>query len=108
MRLVLPALSASVTIESEPPGATILAAGRELGTTPATLDDLSPGAEVELVLRLAGYRETPKKLRVPAAGGEAIVSVSLPIAAELASVRITSDPPGAAVLQNGKRLARGW
>jgi hypothetical protein len=105
IRLVLPSRTASVKVESEPPGATILAGGRELGTTPATLEDLPPGQDVELVLRLAGYRETPKKLRVPQAGGEVIVLVSLPIAAELASVRITSDPPGAAVLQNGERLA---
>lgn len=44
----------AVTIESEPPGATVVRDGEELGATPLVLNEL-PGAEVTLELSLEGF-----------------------------------------------------
>jgi hypothetical protein len=105
LSLALPTRRATIVLESNPSGAKVLRDGAELGVTPLTLDALPPGQEVELVLRRHGYRETPTKVRVPPPGGQAMIQVSMPIDADLASVDITSTPPGAAIRQNGERLA---
>ncbi len=45
-----------LTIHSEPPGASVLVNGKELGTTPLALDNLYPGEPIPVQVRLKGYR----------------------------------------------------
>jgi hypothetical protein len=105
IKLTLVPRSATVLLESAPPGARVSLDGRALGVTPLSLTDLPPGHEVDLVLRHPGYRDTPRRVRVPPPGGQAHIAVELPMAADVASVAITSAPPGATVRHNGQRLA---
>lgn len=97
--------AASVLLDSDPQGAKVVYEGRELGVTPVSVDDLPPGQQVTLTFRKTGYRDIERSMRVPRPGGEGSVSVSLPMDATFGSVSITSEPPGAQVLQNGELLA---
>jgi hypothetical protein len=94
-----------VHIESDPPGAAVFLAGKELGITPLTVDDLAPGSEHEVVLRKMGYADLTRAVKVPGPGREATVSLAMSISTDFGSVKIESEPPGAQVLQNGELLA---
>ncbi|RMH38023.1 MAG: PEGA domain-containing protein [Deltaproteobacteria bacterium] len=103
--LSLEPLASTVTIESDPPGATVLHGAEELGTTPLTVTSLPAGQTVDLTFRKTGYREVVRRVTVPPPGGSSVVAVSLAMSPDFGSVSITSDPPGAQVLQNGELLA---
>jgi hypothetical protein len=95
-----------VAIDSDPPGATVVTAdGRTLGQTPLEADDFDPGADVTLILRKAGYTDEKVVLRVPAAGGHADVMRELEVAADIATILVVSEPPGAEVYLDGQKLA---
>jgi hypothetical protein len=97
--LTLVADLATVTIDSDPPGATVSVDGiGELGVTPLTTDRLAPRTEVTAVLRKGGYKDEQVPLRIPGPGGELAVVRELDISADIATIVVTSDPPGARVL----------
>ena len=98
-------LAARVAIDSQPPGATIEIDGKAFGKTPLVVTSLAPGAHVEVHLALPGYHEASIATDVPGPGKELHVVQALTVADELARVRLTSDPPGAQVVQNGQVLA---
>lgn len=95
------AASASLTIESLPAGADVLAAGELKGKTPLTLA-VTPG-EHSFELVHDGRR---KPLRAVARAGAAVVhhvefDVTPPPPSRSASLRITTDPSNLRVLVNG-------
>lgn len=90
-------LKGLVLIQTAPPGADVDVDGAFRGKTPLMLTDLSVGDHA-VVLRTEGYQ--PRKLalsikdRVP-------IKLSTDLASDSATLKVTSDPTGAAVLLNG-------
>lgn len=74
------ARTGSLLIESRPTGASIVLNGRPIGTTPMTIDDLSPGTYT-VQLQLPTYRPTTTTVRV-VAGERARAAASLVSAQE--------------------------
>lgn len=70
----------SLVIESRPTGATIILNGRQVGTTPMTIDDLEPGTYT-VQLQLADFRPIRTTVRV-VAGARARAAASLVSAQE--------------------------
>jgi hypothetical protein len=94
------AAGARVLVRSEPPGAAVLVDGRDTGVVtngeialPAPLP-----ASVTLTFRLAGHADLSRSVTLPLPAGEA-VAVSLRAAAH--TLRVRSQPPGAAVTLDG-------
>jgi hypothetical protein len=102
--LKLTKATATVVLDTDPPGATVLVGGKETGTTPLTIATLQPGSTVEVTFRKTGYLDVTRTVKVPAAGGEAQIAQSLTVSADQASVLVTSTPPGADVWIDGKRI----
>jgi hypothetical protein len=69
------ARTGSLVIESRPSGATIILNGREIGTTPMTIDDLEPGTYT-VQLQLTNFRPIRTTVRV-VAGARARAAASL-------------------------------
>ncbi len=103
--LALDALAATVTLDSTPPGAEVMADGTSLGTTPITITKLPPGKSVALTFTKAGYQTASAKLEVPGPGKETRLIQPLAVSDDLARVKLSSDPPGAQVIENGQLLA---
>jgi hypothetical protein len=103
--LELKALAATVTIDSQPQGATVESAGKRLGTTPLTTTALAPSSTVPLVFKKDGYKDAELRLDVPGPGKDTRVLQPLLVSDELARVRVTSEPPGAQIVRNGQLLA---
>jgi PEGA domain len=96
--------SATVTIDSDPPGAQVLVDNQDVGRTPVTVSTLRPLTEVELVLRKTGYLEVHRKLKVPGPGAESQISQSLNVSPDFATIVVASTPLGADVYLDGQRL----
>lgn len=103
--LVLEALAPTVSLETTPTGATVDLDGTAAGSTPLTLTKLAPGTSVSLVFKKTGYQDATARLDVPGPGKETRLIQPLAVSADLARIRLTSDPPGAHILQNGQLLA---
>ena len=98
--------SGGVNVTSDPSGAEVWAAigrtnFRKRGLTPLTLSDLSPGRHVIEVR----YRDWPPIKRTVEVKGE--VTQDLEFTWERSLVTFTSDPEGAAVYHNNRRLGSG-
>ncbi len=103
--LKLRPIAASVTLESEPPGASIVVEGKELGKTPKIVTDFPPSSTVSVVFKKDGYRPTTVLVSVPAPGKETKIVHQLTVDSDLASVILKSDPSGAEVYHNGQLMA---
>ena len=103
--LELVALPVTVAFDSIPTGASIEIAGRAVGTTPLTLATLAPSSAVAVRFTKPGYQPITTRLEVPKAGSELRFVQPLAVAADLARVKLVSDPPGASIVQNGQLLA---
>ncbi len=95
----------TVLASADPEGAEVFVDGQSVGISPITLSDLKPGSDVNIEFRKAGYTSRTRHMTVPAAGGNAEVSVALSLSPKFGALSITSDPPGASILQNGELLA---
>jgi hypothetical protein len=104
VELTLAREAATVGLDTDPPGATVLVAGKEVGTTPISLTDLPPRGSTEITFRKAGYLDVTRTVKIPAPGGEAQIVQSLTVSADMASVLVTSTPPGAEVWIDGKKI----
>jgi hypothetical protein len=103
--LTLHPKQATLIVETDPPGATLVIDGREYGTTPVTLASLPAHSEQKALLKKSGYADVTRTLRMPPPGKEASVLTSLVMSKEFGSITIETDPPGAAVVQNNELLA---
>ncbi|HEY5935626.1 MAG TPA: PEGA domain-containing protein, partial [Kofleriaceae bacterium] len=103
--LELKALPATVVFDSVPTGASVEIAGEPAGTTPLTLATLAPGSTQEVRFAKPGYQAVVTRLDVPKAGKELRLVQPLAMSADLARVKLVSDPPGATVIRNGQLLA---
>lgn len=89
---------AMVTVDSLPPGASILLDGEPAGTTPATVEVLQ--GEHQLILQMPAFADWQKALRIKAGADQDLGQVQLqPAAGELA---LTSVPSGANVTLDGE------
>ncbi len=103
VELVLLAEAATVTFRSDPDGASVIVDGKELGKTPLTVTTLTPRAQLTAIVRRPGYTDDVINLTVPAPGGEATIEKDLRISPEVATLVITSDPPGAELWLDDQR-----
>ena len=93
---------AVVRLDSDPPGATVLLGDEELGTTPLETTSFAAGSRVEVVLRKNGYVDETVAITAPEPGASASITRELAFAPEVASIVITSEPPGAEVTLDGQ------
>jgi hypothetical protein len=103
--LQLPALAPTVSLDTQPSGATIEIDGKSLGTTPLSITTLLPKQGVTIVFKKSGYQDATTTLTVPDAGKELRLIQPLAVSQDLARVKLVSEPPGAQVIQNGQLLA---
>jgi PEGA domain len=103
--LKLRPIAASVLLDTDPPGAMIVVNGKELGKTPKEVKDFLPSTTVSVTFRKDGYSPTTVLVSVPAPGKDTRIVQPLTVAADLASVVLMSEPPGADVYHNGQLLA---
>jgi hypothetical protein len=103
--LELRALTATVELDTTPPGAAVELDGKPVGMTPFTVTSLAPGTLATVTFKKAGYHDATAKLRVPGPGKETRLIQPLIMSEELARVKLVSEPPGAQIWQNGQRVA---
>jgi hypothetical protein len=99
VELALAQKSAALRINSTPPDATVLLDGRDIGRTPAVVEDVAPGQHTVTVTKgaLAGTQT------FDVAPGE-LLRVEVPLVAT--SLRIESTPSDAIVLLDGREFGR--
>ncbi len=89
---------------SEPPGALVTIDGMGAGcVTPCSPGELPMGRDIDVELVLDGYR--PRKETIRLRPNEGTREVSLVMERAVGGLRIESDPSGASVWINGKRLS---
>ena len=103
--LELRAIAATVAIDSAPTGAAVEIDGKPAGTTPLLVKTLAPGSSATLTFRKPGFHDAVARLAVPGPGRETTLIQPLTVSEELARVHLSSDPPGAQVVQNGQLVA---
>jgi len=101
----LTALAATVDLDTSPTGATVEIEGASLGQTPLALTTLKPSTPVTIAFKKAGYQPATTKVEVPGPGQEVRIVQPLAVNDELARVKLSSEPSGAAITQNGQLLA---
>ncbi|HXB55356.1 MAG TPA: protein kinase [Vicinamibacteria bacterium] len=107
------AATGTLDLRSDPEGATALLGGRRLGTTPLTVDLASGAYEITLhkegaadqtfPVRITAGRPT-LEIRTLVATGPAPGPSATPAPAEIASLLVYSEPPGAAVYLDDEAL----
>ena len=97
--------TATVVLQSKPPGATVIHAGTPLGTTPLITKALPAGQPTEVTFRHPGFTDRMQTIDVVGPGERIVVVAELVMSEHFGSVSIQSQPPGAAVYQNGELLA---
>jgi serine/threonine protein kinase len=101
----------SLRLSSTPPGATVTLDGTEVcAATPCVTGALAPG-DHELVVTREGYRALNVAVTVPSRGEREVPTFVLSAhdgdeRTRLVSFTLTSRPPGASVILNGKNLGR--
>jgi hypothetical protein len=105
LTIQLDALAPTLVLDTTPTGAAVTADGQDLGQTPLTLTTFKPDTSVTLTFKKTGYQDAVAKIDVPGPGKELRLVQPLAVAAEFARVKLTSEPSGATVTQNGILLA---
>jgi hypothetical protein len=93
---------ATVEIDSQPQGARVEVANTVLGTTPL-ITTFAPKSRVPIVLAKPGYKPHSVDLDVPAEGRTRIAP-PLERAPDLVRVRLTTNPPGAQLMPDGRDI----
>lgn len=93
---------AEVSIDSEPPGATVVVDGDAIGTTPLTAEILQ--GERTLALRASGYADLTRTLQLTA--GETRDLGTLPLVPAAGLLALDSQPTGANVTVDGEYRGR--
>jgi len=89
----------TLSVDSSPPGAQVLVEGRAVGNTPLSLV-LRPG-RVDVELRLGGY-QTFRTVAQIRPGETTVINANLIPLVQNGLLQISSNPPGAQVLLNGR------
>ena len=76
LQAVLAPIVGTLEVSSNPPGAEVIVDGRIRGVTPVTVGDLSPADDVNIELRLRGYKVARKSL---AWQGKRKLDVAIPL-----------------------------
>lgn len=93
---------AHVRIESKPPGASIFINGEPSGVvTPARVQTLPVGTEVEIHVQKAGYSGPPKRF---VADGRKEVVLSFVLTQTAQRIKIVDMPPGARLYVDGREV----
>jgi len=101
-----PVPTVAVDLRTKPAGATVLFDGEVKGVTPVTLDAVPVGSHT-VRFELKGYDPVDHNVDIPAEAKEAqVVDVALKPMTDMTvgSLKITSNPPGATILLDGKGL----
>lgn len=105
--LVLEAAAPIIQVQSDPPGAQILADGRLVGVAPANLE--LPRAEwgevVSISATMNGYATATELLRLPNHPGET-PAVQFRLTRAQIKVTVNTDPPGGAITVEGRSLGQ--
>ncbi|MFH0800460.1 MAG: PEGA domain-containing protein [Pseudomonadota bacterium] len=97
---VVNATAGNASVTSEPPGAQIILNGAATGkTTPAILEGLAAGREHTIRAEMENFG--PAEKRVAITGG-ALVEVALKLIEPKGMLNIITDPPGAAIMIEGR------
>lgn len=93
----------SVSIKSDPPGATITNNGVAIGTTPMEILIVAAGAEVAYELSMLEH--VPRTVRgVVTNGQKLMLSESLPLSRDVGTIELDSTPRGAKIFLKDKLL----
>ncbi len=103
LKLQLKKLPGLLSLETRPPGAALTIDGKPQGTTPIVDLPLSAGAH-SLKVEAERYRTIEQVLEVVGLGERQ--SLSLELQPDWAPVSISSEPPGAEILENGESIGR--
>ena len=97
-----PAPSASLTINTQPSGASVFLNGDPKGNSPLTINDLKKSSYT-IRVDLEGYETKEEKVSLDQQSNriEVILAVKRPPPAPLASLTINTQPSGASVFLNG-------
>ena len=98
----LHAITGSITIESNPPEATILLDGKNVCTSPDTITQVAIGIH-EIEVNKEGYAEWKKKLNVKKGKDVSLSAVLQPITG---SACVESEPTGAVIFVDGKDVGK--
>ena len=96
--------SGSLSVDTEPDGASVLVNGEERGATPLSLEELTFGT-YEVVLKRSGFRDEALSMELTAEAPNATFDIALrpvPSAPKPAYFRIRSTPPGSRVQIDGR------
>ena len=94
----LPVADGLLTVESNPPGATVTVDGVYGGETPLTVD-LEPGVAHEVEVSRAGYETQTQQARIESGSEE---TLSIELAPLLGELEVVCDPPNAVLYVNGE------
>ena len=104
-RQALPTLS-TLVVETTPPGVDVLIAGEVVGQTPLEVPDLSAG-EYDVTLRHGLYATLSEAITVPdpADPSQSAIRMERTLARATGALTVRSEPAGAWIERDGKRLA---
>jgi hypothetical protein len=91
--------SGALVIESDPPGAEVMVNGVARGTTPCTVEGLTPG-DNNVIVRLDGYETYNQPVRIRR--GQKL-ELDVPLEPLPASLTVYSEPSGAVVYVDSRR-----
>ncbi|MBI5509962.1 MAG: protein kinase [Deltaproteobacteria bacterium] len=101
-----PVTLGSLSIEYDPPDATLSLDGDVVaGTSPQLLSDIPPGKH-RVRIEADGYKPRERALLVEAGQEHSLRIELLPNGPEMARIDISTTPPGATITINGKRTGR--
>ena len=92
-----------LTITTTPPGATIYLNEKEYGTSQLDIPELAPGTYT-LRVKLKGYKEASQQVML--APNRSQTSAFNLDEIEKTKIEVTSDPPGASIILNGKAISK--
>jgi len=95
--------TAQLELDSTPSDAIVQLDGTPVGSTPLTLTQLPPTSTVALTFVRPGYRATTARVQVPARGRSKHYVQALELDPGAVRVHVTSNPPGAAIVEDGRR-----
>lgn len=94
--------TASLTLTSQPPGATVSLDGEDVGTTPLSLEKLKPGRPLNFVITKESYRPLSRKIVLDAGEKKTVeIGAMTPASGTIAyRLRLSGREPTAAELAN--------